>query len=1554
MKVTKLLFAVIASTMFSADAFSQCINAPSNGSSISVIPCGTFSTVGVGSGTYQEFTGLLSGASYTFETCGTPFNSNLSATSGSNAPILNGTNQCGDDGSVTGSAFTATTRIHVNNDACVGWVSGQGSAVLSYRQNNNLVFTSSSADMCPGNVRTQTATPSGGTFTGAAVVGGVFTAPTTTGPYVITYTFGQCSVTQTINVVSPSTDPTSVVASPSTVCPGGGTTLSVIGGSLGLGATWTWYAGGCGTGGIVGTGASIPVSPTSTTTYYVRGEGGCNSTICASVQVVVNTVSVAPTSIIASNASICSGTTTTLTVNGGALGTGAQWLWYIGSCGGQLVGGGTSINVSPLSTATYFVRAEGPCIITTCASIVVSVTPSPVAQFTAIQSPSGCGTSDGTITVVSTGGTAPYSYSWSNGATTATNSGLPAGPYIVIVTDVAGCADQLSIAMNDPGAAQVVLASSDADNVICAGQTVTFTASGSLQYQYYVNGVPSTTQNPWITNSLQQGDQVSVLGIDPNFCSSVSAGITFTVNANPVISASVSDPSACGAADGSVTTTVTSGLPGYTYLWSAGAATTSSITGLVAAPYFVTVTDLNGCTVNGTYGLSDPGAAPVSQVSSEDPLNVICAGESVTFTASGSSTYNYFVDGVNVGAVNPYTTATLTNGQSVVPTGTDGNGCTATGNIIYMTVNPGPIISLVSNVANNTICVGQTISFFGSGGLAYEFFVGATSQGAATATTLFVGSGLQNGDVVTVIGTDNNGCAVQSAGLTVTVNPAPVAIIVSQQDPSACGAVDGSVQGGVTAGTGTAPYTYDWLFGTPGSDTYSGLAAGSYFLSVTDDAGCVATVSASLSDIGSSPVTLSSDFPSGIVCGGVPVTFTSTGATTYVYYVNGVLTSTQNPFVTSSLVNGDIIAVTGLDLQLCSATSAPVQFTVHPEVQIGIIASINPSGCQATDGAANTITIGGTPAYTYTWSPTAQGSNTPNASGLSAGVNGVTVTDANGCSDSDVVGLSDIGAAVATVTANPDDIQICAGTAVTFTATGSGSYEFFVDLLSVSLTSPYTNSAILDGQTILVEATDANGCVFTTPAITYQVSQAPAVSLTSLASTCTNISEILLTGGSPAGGTFYVDYTFNGNPQPALTNLFFPALAGAGAVPVQYIYDDPNSGCPGVATTTLMVYAPPVVDLGNDTTACVYTLDAGSGFNGYLWQPYLENTSTIQTSFTGNYSVRVLDNNGCFGYDTILIVVNPLPTPILAPAGDTIAFCTGNSVLVTANLGFNQYVWNSNPPSVNNTLAVSTTGPLTLSVTDGLGCVGTTEVYVIENQPMAVSTLTIIGQEPFCFGGSVIIDSEPGYASYLWNTGSTTQSITVTTSGSYWLTTMDGNGCIDSTTQTDAVEILVWTPVPQVDVVGGSLVVSDPQNYPGGLQWFDGNNNPIQGATSSTYVPTTTGIYSVQGTDGNGCVGSSQIFDLIIGIDEAAFDGSINVYPNPNNGQFIVDVAMNGTRTMTVELYDMVGKAVWTDGTIGVADQVRKQYDVRELPNGVYFLRVTADTQMSVVKIIKQ
>lgn len=169
--------------------------------------------------------------------------------------------------------------------------------------------------------------------------------------------------------------------------------LTETGGSLGTGATWKWYQGQCGSGTYLGAGSTITVNPTATTSYYVRAEGTCGITDCASTTIIITpcTASVIPDYITQQLSE--DGKSLSLIIVGGSLGSGATWRWYTGSCGGTFFASGAanSIIVDPTVNGTYYVRAESSCGNTDCVNTTVtncipSVKPDSLSQ---IKTPNG-------------------------------------------------------------------------------------------------------------------------------------------------------------------------------------------------------------------------------------------------------------------------------------------------------------------------------------------------------------------------------------------------------------------------------------------------------------------------------------------------------------------------------------------------------------------------------------------------------------------------------------------------------------------------------------------------------------------------------------------------------------------------------------------------------------------------------------------------------------------------------------------------------------------------------------------------------------------------------------------------------------------------------------------------------------------------------------------------------------------------------------------------------------------------------------------------------------
>ena len=190
-----------------------------------------------------------------------------------------------------------------------------------------------------------------------------------------------CDATVCVNldvyVLSPSIEPTSLSISNDTLCNAGSVTFTVNGGALGTLAQWELFSGSCsGTvldSSLTGTISNVGVS--TTTSYFLRANGYCNTTNCASVDFVLADSSYIPNGILSTDTIICQNDNITLAVDGGTLGTNGQWVWFDDFCGGNSIGQGSAINLNQSVTSNYSVRAEGLCNTTICRNITITTLP---------------------------------------------------------------------------------------------------------------------------------------------------------------------------------------------------------------------------------------------------------------------------------------------------------------------------------------------------------------------------------------------------------------------------------------------------------------------------------------------------------------------------------------------------------------------------------------------------------------------------------------------------------------------------------------------------------------------------------------------------------------------------------------------------------------------------------------------------------------------------------------------------------------------------------------------------------------------------------------------------------------------------------------------------------------------------------------------------------------------------------------------------------------------------------------------------------------------------
>ena len=311
----------------------------------------------------------------------------------------------------------------------------------------------------------------------------------------------------------------------------------------------------------------------------------------------------APTSI-SGTTTVCSGQSTTLTLQGGSAGTNGVAQWFAGSCGSAVIGTGNSITVSPTVNTTYFVRYAGSCNTTACASASVTITPATVAPTFTGGATTICANGTDTYSATTTQGTVSYSIIGGTGASINATSGVlsSAGTanFTVRATSTNGVCSSLTtdraVTVN-PAPTLLSLTGS----AVCSGLgTITSSTSQSGgNYQLYnsantaVGSVLAGTGSGLAWSSIAAGTGYYVIGTDATTScnSAASSPVSVTINSAPTVTANVSSTPVC------LGTTVTlSGGGATTFSWDNGA-----INGAVFAPaatttYTVIGTDANGCT----------------------------------------------------------------------------------------------------------------------------------------------------------------------------------------------------------------------------------------------------------------------------------------------------------------------------------------------------------------------------------------------------------------------------------------------------------------------------------------------------------------------------------------------------------------------------------------------------------------------------------------------------------------------------------------------------------------------------------------------------------------------------------------------------------------------------------------------------------------------------------------------------------------------------------------------------------------------------------------------
>jgi gliding motility-associated-like protein len=673
-----------------------------------------------------------------------------------------------------------------------------------------------------------------------------------------------------------------IVSTPSVTnagCTCSGTATAAASGSI-SGYTYEWL-----------NASFVPIGQTTATAiglcagiYHVIATSsiGCSDTATITISAIT------PPTVSVNNQTICAGTSTTLTATPSNLGGTYSW-----SPGGETT---QTITINPLINTNYTVTyTQGDCIVTN--NGLVTANPLPIVVV-----------SDQTVcagTTITLSGNGAASYSWDNGVLdgisfipiTTTN-------YTVTGTSAEGCinTDQVLVTVNP-----LPTVSAGGNQIVCAGTPVTLSGSGADSYSWNIGVSDGVAFIPTITANY------TVTGTAANGCIATDQ-VTVTVNSLPIVSGGVNQTVCAGTA------VTLSGSGATTYSWDNGVLNGTAFFPTTTATYTVTGTAANGC-INTDLVLITVNSLPIVSGGGDQ---AVCAGNPITLSGTGASTYAWDNGITNGISFVPAATATYT------VTGTDANGCFASDQVV-ITVNPIPIVDAG---LNQTVCAGSQVTLTGSGATSYSWNNGA-SNGVSfipTSTTTY-----------TVTGTAANGCFANDQVI-ITVNPIPV--------------IDAGVNQIVCAGTtvtltGTGGATLTWNNGVTNGVSFIPTTTTTYTLTGTSANGCSASDQVIVT-VNALPI-----INAGVdqtICEGDAVTLIASGATTYTWN-NGVTNG-----ISFTPANSGTYSVTGTDANGC-INSDIVTINILPIPTANVIADVT----TGDPGLVVNFTNNSSNGTTYNW-----------------------------------------------------------------------------------------------------------------------------------------------------------------------------------------------------------------------------------------------------------------------------------------------------------------------------------------------------------------------------------------------------------------------------------------------------------------------------------------------------------------------------------------------------------------------------------------------------------
>lgn len=483
------------------------------------------------------------------------------------------------------------------------------------------------------------------------------------------------------------------------------------------------------------------------------------------------------------------------------------------------------------------------------------------------------------------------------------------------------------------------------------------------------------------------------------------------------------------------------------------------------------------------------------------------------------------------------------------------------------------------------------------------------------------------------------------------------------------------------------------------------------------------------------------------------------------------------------------------------------------------------------------------------------------------------------------------------VTVNPTPVvtisgssSICSGVATTLSVSGTGTLQWYMNgsVISGETTNTYTTNVV--GVYNLYESNSFGCADSATVGLTLVNYLNPTVTANPTpASVCAG-SPLILAGGGAA------TYVWDNSVIDGV------AFNPTGTTTYNVIGTDVN-GCTNTAAVSVTVNTLPIVNISGGTSICAGSAITLTGTSGGTSQWYLNGviisgatTNTYLASLPGVYNMTKTNLSGCADSAAmgLPLIVNALPLVTASSTGDTI--CSGNSITLNGG-GALTYVWD-NAAIDNVSFSLTSTTFYTVTGTDLNGCSNSDSILVYVNP---LPTVGITGSSTICNGTSATLFGN-GAITYVWIGGPSTVSYAVspTANTTYTVTGTDANGCSNTATHL----VTVNAAVNVATTTSGITITATATGST--YLWINCPSGTPAGATTQSFTPTANGNYAVIVTTG-GCTDTSACVAITtIGINEYSQNNTIEAFPNPNNGTFVIQSKTEGTYSIVNELGQVI------------------------------------------------